>query len=143
MPSAASDERICRPIDFGKLGRRKAAGNHVVYGGCECGDRQGIVQPRAAKVAAQFFAEHAEEPALRIGECTSGGAGIIGGGIDDVNFAAKVGRERTAAGIERSDGRNHAVEHADWLVAGSDAEQIAEGEHARTGSAVAAAARSK
>ena len=133
MPSAASDERIVGPIDFGQFGRREAAGEHVVDRRRERGDGQRVVEPRAGEAAAQLFAEHAEQPALRIGERTAGGAGIVGGGVDHVDVAAKVGGERAAAGFERRDGRDHAVQHADRLVAGGDAEQIAERQHARAG----------
>ena len=64
MPSAESDEGIRGSIDFGEFGRREAAGSHVVDGRRERGNRQRIVKPRAAEVAAQFFSEHAEKPAL-------------------------------------------------------------------------------
>ena len=133
MPRAASDSGFAGRSTSFSFGWREPAGEDVFDRGGEGGDGQGVVEPGVGEAAAEFFAEHAEEPALRIGERAAGGAGVVGGGVDDIHIAVKVGREGAAASFQRGDGGNDAVQDADGFFAGGDAEQIAEGEHACAG----------
>ena len=91
----------------------------------------GEIEPDVVLRVAQLLAEHAEQMALQIGERAARGAGVVRHRVEHVDRAL-IGRfVSAAASVERGDGRDRAVLHAGRLLAGRDAEQIAEGQHSR------------